>query len=96
MKVRWSRASKDQLIAIRTYIQANNPEAAERVRLRVIETVRLLSALPRLGHPGGKQGTRQFVIPRLPFVLVYRVDIADEDELIILGIFHTAQGRGQF
>jgi hypothetical protein len=50
-----------------------------RVRLRIVETVRLLSALPRLGHAGRKHGTREFAVPHLPYIVVYRVDIADED-----------------
>lgn len=58
--------------------------------------MRLLRALPRLGHAGRKQGTREFVLPHLPYIVVYRVDIADEDELVILGIFHGAQDPGRF
>jgi toxin ParE1/3/4 len=59
--------------------------------LRIIETVRLLRALPHLGHAGRKQGTREFVIPHLPYIVVYRIDISDEDELVVLGVFHGAQ-----
>jgi toxin ParE1/3/4 len=66
------------------------------VRLRIVEMVRLLSALPRLGRAGRKQGTREFVVPHLPYIIVYRVDIAEEDELVILGIFHGAQKRTYF
>lgn len=91
MKVRWSRQSQQQLIVIRAYIRQHNIDAGERVRLRIVETVRLLSALPRLGRAGRKQGTREFVVPHLPYIVVYRIDIADEDELIILGIFHASQ-----
>lgn len=91
MRVRWSRRSREHLIAIRAYIRQHNVDAAERVRLRIIETVRLLRALPHLGRAGRKQGTREFVIPHLPYMVVYRIDIADEDELVILGVFHGAQ-----
>ena len=91
MRVRWSRRSKEHLVAIRGYITEHNLEAAERVRLRIIETVRLLRALPRLGRAGRKQGTREFVVPHLPYIIVYRIDIADEDELVILGVFHGAR-----
>lgn len=96
MKVRWSRQSSEHLVAIRGFITEHNRDAAERVRLRIIETVRLLGALPRLGHAGRKQGTREFAVPHLPYIIVYRVDIADEDELVILGIFHGAQQRRDF
>jgi hypothetical protein len=36
------------------------------------------------------------VVPHLPYIVIYRVDIAEEDELVILGIFHGAQDRRHF
>ena len=96
MRVRWSRQSREHLVAIREYIREHNADAAERVRMRIIETVRLLSALPRLGRAGRKQGTREFVVPHLPYIIVYRVDITEEEVLVILGIFHAAQGGRHF
>ena len=96
MRLRWSRQSREHLVAIRSYIRARNVDAAEHVRLRIVETVRLLRALPRLGRAGSKQGTREFVVPHLPYIIVYRVDLADEDQLVILGIFHAAQDQRHF
>ncbi len=96
MKVRWSRQGREQLVGIRAYIKEHDAGAAERVRLRIVETIRLLSALPNMGRAGRKQGTREFVVPHLPYIVVYRIDIADEDELVILGIFHGAQDRQLF
>lgn len=83
-------------MAIRDHIREHNAAAAERVRLRITETVRLLCALPRLGRGGHKRGTREFVVPHLPYIIVYRIDIAAEDELVILGIFHAARDRKRF
>ena len=96
MSVRWSRQSREHLVAIRAYIREHNADAAERARLRIVEMVQLLRSLPRLGRAGHKPGTREIVVPHLPYVIVYRVDVADEDELEILGIFHVAQGQRHF
>jgi len=93
MRLRWSRQSTHHLVAIRRHIAQYDPEAAERVRLQITAAVRLLQAFPCLGHPGRKHGTREFVVPRVPYVMVYRIDIGDEDELVILGIFHGARER---
>jgi len=41
MKMRWLRQSREHLVAIREYIRERNADAAERVRLRIIEVVRL-------------------------------------------------------
>lgn len=38
------------------------------------ETIKMLRSLPRLGHAGRKEGTRELNVPRLPFVIVYRID----------------------
>ena len=91
MRLRWSRQSVQQLTNIRSYISRHNPVAAEGVRIRILEAVALLSQLPRLGRVGRKNGTREFVVPRSPIIIVYRLDIGDEDELVILGIFHGGQ-----
>ena len=96
MSVRWSRQSRVHLLAIRAYIRVHNAGAAERARLRIVEMVRLLRSLPRLGRAGHKPGTRKIVVPHLPYVIVYRVDVANEVDLVILGIFHVAQGRRHF
>jgi len=66
------------------------------VRRRLIETVKLLSALPRLGHVGRREGTRELTVPHLPYIIVYRIDMGDEDELVILGIFHGARDQRDF
>ena len=59
-------------------ISEHKTDAAERVRLRIVETLRLLSALPGFGRSAASRDTR--VPGRAPYFLVYRVDMADEDE----------------
>ncbi len=88
VKVRWTWQAHDHLIAIRQHIRRDNPNAAERVRLRIAEIVALLGTVPRLGKPGRRPGTREFVMPGLPYIIVYRVG---ESELVVLGIFHGAR-----
>jgi toxin ParE1/3/4 len=93
IRLRWSRRSRYHLEDIRRYIAQHDGAAAERVRLHLVETVKMLRSLPRLGHAGRKEGTRELSVARLPFVIVYRIDISDEDELVILGIYHAARDR---
>ena len=96
MRVRWSRLSREHLVAIREYVRGHDADAAERVRLRIIESVRLLRDLPHVGRSGRKQTTREFVVPHPPYIIVYSVGTPDEDDLVILGIFHDAQGHRHF
>ena len=50
--------------------------------------VDLLSDVPDMGRTGRIAGTRELVIPRLPYVLVYRLTNGTVD---ILTILHTSQ-----
>jgi len=91
--VRWSPQGRKHLAGIRAYIREYDADAAEQVRRHIVAAVRLLKALPRLGRPGRREGTRELVVPSLPYIIIYRTDIGDRDELVILGIFHGAQDR---
>jgi plasmid stabilization system protein ParE len=65
LRVRWSRQSRDQLLAIRQRIREDNPAAAERMRVRIVKVVKLLGAMPGLGHSGRRRGTMEFVVSPL-------------------------------
>lgn len=93
MRVRFSNRSILHLTAIRDYIARHSPQAAELVRLRILDTIKRLQSLPDMGHVGRMPGTRELRVAGLPYVVVYRVDIGDADELVVLGIFHGAQDR---
>ena len=71
------------LVEIRKRIRKDNPSAAEWMRLRIIKVVKLLGAMPGIGHRGRREDTMEFVIT--PYILVYRVM---RSEIRILGIFH--------
>ncbi|MGD0024621.1 MAG: type II toxin-antitoxin system RelE/ParE family toxin [Xanthobacteraceae bacterium] len=90
--LRFSARARSQLLAIREYIDQTNPAAAARVGASIREAAEVLRYFPYSGRPGRATGTREWVVRRLPYVLVYEVDIGDEG-VTILGIFHCAQKR---
>jgi hypothetical protein len=45
-----------------------------------------------MGHAGRARGTLEWVVPGLPYILVYEVNDAD-DLLVITAVFHGAQNR---
>jgi addiction module RelE/StbE family toxin len=70
----WSREAIGDLRALRSYIEQDNPAAARRIVLRVMESVAaLLLENPPMGRPGRVPGTRELVIPTTPFVVPYRL-----------------------
>jgi plasmid stabilization system protein ParE len=60
----------------------------------VRKTVAQLAILPRAGHDGVVPGTFEEVLPRVPFIIVFRVDNDDGvRELVVLRVYHAAQER---
>ncbi len=47
---------------------------------------------PRLGHIGRDPETFEWVVPRLPYVVVYEID-RQLDQVVITAVFHGAQDR---
>ena len=97
MKVRVTDDAKTDLRQIKTFISERNAIAAEGVIDRISKTLTLLAVLPRLGHPGLVHGTFEKGVPRVPYLVVYRIDIGDDDrELVVLRVFHGAQPRSRY
>jgi toxin ParE1/3/4 len=85
----WSPEAISDLIALRAYIAKDDPAAAQRVALRIIDAVEtLLSENAEIGRPGRVRGTRELVIPRTPFIVPYRLQ---GNALQILRVFHGAR-----
>jgi toxin ParE1/3/4 len=85
----WSPEAIDDLVALRAYIEQDDPAAARRVALHIVESIEtLLSNNPEMGRPGRVPGTRELVIPRTPFVVPYRVV---RNTIQVLRIFHGAR-----
>ena len=90
MRLRYTARARLHLDAIAEYIAERNPDAARRVGIRIREMIDLLTSFPMMGRVGVLAGTREMVVPGLPYVIVYRID---PDTLVILGIYHGAQRR---
>jgi toxin ParE1/3/4 len=85
----WSPEAIDDLAALRAYIEQDDPAAALRVALHIVQNVETL--LPNnldMGRPGRVPGTRELVIPNTPFIVPYRVV---GDTIQVLRIFHGAR-----
>ena len=93
MRLRYTARARLHLDAIAEYIAERNPDAARRVGARIQETIDLLTSFPMMGRVGVLAGTREMVVPGLPYVIVYRIETGDPDTLVLLGIYHGAQRR---
>jgi len=89
LRLRWTKLAERDLDEIATYIGQDNPAAAARVILELIDQVEsLLPAHPAIGRPGRVLGTRELVIGELPYVVPYRVRGQD---LEVLRVLHASR-----
>lgn len=90
MQLRWTEPAAQDLDKIEAYIpRENSPIVAIDIVLEIIETVeKILPGHPRAGRIGRVSGTRELVINRAPFVVVYRE--CGADQLQVLRVLHDA------
>ena len=71
MRLQFTRRARRHLEDIAEYLFERNPDAARRVGARIRETIELLAAFPELGHDGALVGTRELVVPGMPYIVVF-------------------------
>ena len=88
MRIVWSRRAIRHLTNVRDYIAQDSPEAAAGVATKILESVERLTKHPNLGRPGRIAGTRELVIPGLPYVIPYRIH---RNRVELIAVFHGRQ-----
>ena len=88
LPILWSDAGSADMAAIFRQILEDSPQGALLVDDRINEQVELLSDFRFLGRAGSIADTRELVIERTAYVVVYRVE---EDAIRILRVLHGAQ-----
>ena len=90
MRLRWRLSAVNDLTEISDFISENDPEAARAVVNRVLHSVERLASFPNSGRAGQVEGTRELVVPGLPYIVVYT---CDDTDVSIIGVFHGARVR---
>ena len=88
MQVRWTSPAAQDLEDITLYIQRDRESAARAVAKAVFDAANSLDVMPSRGRVGRIPGTRELVVPGLPYIVLYEVaDMAVQ----ILHIYHGAR-----
>ena len=90
MKLEWLLRARTARQAAIDYIAQENPRAALGQLEEIERQTDLLPLQPDMGRPGRKKGTRELVINRTPFILVYRVK-KRAGRIEVLHFLHGAQ-----
>ncbi len=88
MRIIWQDEAERDLDRIAEYIMQDDPTAALRVISTIREAARLLTEHPNIGRAGRVAGTRELVMPGLPYILPYQIA---GQEIRILAVMHTSR-----
>jgi len=88
MFINITKSADAGLLAIADYLAQDDFDEAERVVRAVVEAVYSLQKFPHRGRPGRVGGTLEFLVPGLPYILVYAVM---ENEIRMLQVLHQKQ-----
>jgi toxin ParE1/3/4 len=75
---------------LQAYLARHFPSFTESTIREIYDTIVSLRSLPHRGRIGREDGTRELVVARLPYIVVYRIK---GDAVEILHIFHGARQR---
>ena len=90
MKLRYTRLAHDDLATLFAFIAKDDALAARKVSRAIRAGIGRLIQFPSYGRVGDVEGTRQFVVAGVPFIIVYEIE---EEMITILRIYHAAQDR---
>lgn len=69
MRVRWTAPAAQDLCNITYRIRKNRPAAARQVAKTIYDACASLEVFPERGRIGRIEGTRELVIPGLPYIV---------------------------
>lgn len=90
MRLTFDNRALGDLEGIYHWIAQDSPKSAKAVVDRIFASTELLASFPYMGRAGRDEGTREWVVPRLPYIVVYEVH-EERSEVIVIAVFHGAQ-----
>ena len=90
VEIKWLKKALNNLEKEAEFIAKDDPKAARQVVQRIHHTVSLLVENPSLGHVGRVNGTRELVIPKIRYIVPYRVHPRLQ-RIEILRVFNTSR-----
>ncbi len=90
MKLRWTNLALQGFEQAHDYMMQEDPESAKLIAQRILDATRRLQQFPRMGRVGEDEDTRELVVQKTPYLLVYSIN---EDMIELLRVWHTSQDR---
>jgi toxin ParE1/3/4 len=87
MTIRWTEAARTDLRAIHGFYVDRSPAGAERVVGAILKAANGLMTFPLLGKVGSIEGTRERILGRHPYRIVYKIE---GTTIVILRVRHSS------
>ncbi len=88
MKIRLTPRASTHLLSAYVCLHAASPAAATAPTKRIFEAIDRLAQYPGSGRKGRIDGTRELVVPRTPFIVVYATA---GEEVHVLAVLHASR-----
>ncbi|MCF6319867.1 MAG: type II toxin-antitoxin system RelE/ParE family toxin [Proteobacteria bacterium] len=89
MNILWSPEAVQDLVSLRDYIAQDSSKSAAIVVNTILEFIeQQLTQFPNSGRKGRVKGTLELLVPRLPFIIPYRLK---ENNIEIIRIYHNSR-----
>jgi toxin ParE1/3/4 len=88
MNVLWTRRAITHLEAELEYYGRINPALAKELSIVIKDSITNIFTLPSMGRPGKKMDTRELIINKYPYIMVYRVK---NNVLEIVALIHQSR-----
>lgn len=92
ISVRWTKSARLDVSDIYEFIAVRSPRGARRVGADIEAVVDLAHLFPRSGRRQKTLNVRRLVSRKYKYVVTYRVDLVNE-EIVILLVEHPRQNR---
>lgn len=86
--VEYSTRARDNLKKIKNYIAQDNEAAALRVATYITAEADGLGDFPMMGRTGEIAGTRELVLTKFPYTIIYRLT---SSKVFIVAVLHQSQ-----
>lgn len=88
MFVKWLRPAQKDMQALVDWYTAQAPEYLPDVAQKIWDSANSLTQFPEKGRIGFVSGSRELLVPRLPYMLVYTIQ---NNTVYILRLLHQSQ-----
>lgn len=88
MKIAFAARARRELVQIAAHIGVESPTGARRIVNRLLDRIGDLADLPLQGRPGRLAQTRELVVTRTPYIVIYRVG---DNVVTVLSVRHTSR-----